>query len=287
MASSQHTYSYEPLPQNNTIRYLILQPGAGDDPLVCSLRAESIEKVPPFEAISYVWGSKERNHEIICGYFSRKRVAITANLRDALKGVRWPDKARVLWADSICIDQENRKEQGHQVALMGQIYQKASRVLIFVGVNPGQHGAAVKSLLADTRKMIQEGLVSIHFAENAFPYPAENDPLLVDRRWVSMKALFDLPWFFRGWVVQEAGLAAEATVIWGDTEFDWLDLLRTYFWVVWRANEVRTANDLSLNDLHISMYKRRHYQEAVAFQPPSYSLTFLSTKSYGKHVTWF
>jgi hypothetical protein len=122
MAWQQRKYRYEALPQSNSIRYLILRPGDGDDPLVCSLRAGSIDKVPPFEAISYVWGSKERSHEVFCGRFSRKRLTITANLRDALKRVRWPDKARVLWADSICIDQDNPKEQGHQVALIGQIY---------------------------------------------------------------------------------------------------------------------------------------------------------------------
>ncbi|KAE9363379.1 hypothetical protein N431DRAFT_550973 [Stipitochalara longipes BDJ] len=251
MASLQREYKYEPLPQGNSIRYLILLPGDGDDPLVCSLHAGSIEDVPPFEAISYVWGSKERNHAIFCSLFS---IAITANLRDALKGVRWRDKAR-----------------GHQVALMGQIYQKATKVLIFVGVNAGQHGPAVKSLLADTRKMIQEELESTHFAQDAFPYPAKDDALLTDRRWTSMKVLLRLPWFSRGWVVQEAGLAAEATVIWGDTEFDWLDLMRTHLWVRKRAYEVYRVHHLWLSHLHIMLYQRRHEQEAGAFQHHSYS----------------
>lgn len=272
MAWLQRKYKYEPLPQSNSIRYLILQPGAGDDPLVCSLRTASIEKAPQFEAISYVWGSKERTHEIICdrGRFSRKRIAITANLRDALKGVRLPDKARFLWADSICIDQDNRKEQGHQVALMGQIYQKATKVLIFVGINAGQHGLAVKSLLAEIRKITQGQLENTSLTEDALPYPAKDDPLLTDRRWTSMKALLKLPWFSRGWVVQEAGLAAEATVIWGDTEFDWLDLIWTYLWLTWRAHEVRKAHDLQLNQLHILLYQRRHKQEASSFYPQNY-----------------
>ena len=169
--------------------------------------------------------------------------------------------------DALCIDQDNRKEQGHQVALIGRIYQKVAKVLIFVGVNAGKHGTAVKSLLADTRKMIQEGLENAHFAEDAFPYPAKDDLLLSDHRWASMGALLCLPWFSRGWVVQEAGLAAEATVIWEDIEFDWLDLMRTYLWAGRRAPELLTMHDIWISDLHMLLYQRKHKQEAGTLQP--------------------
>jgi len=37
------------------------------------------------------------------------------------------------WADGICIDQSNLKERGHQVALMGQLYRKATLVCSWMG----------------------------------------------------------------------------------------------------------------------------------------------------------
>jgi len=41
----------------------------------------------------------------------------------------------VLWADAICIDQQNIEERGTQVQLMGMIYWKADRVLVWLGQN--------------------------------------------------------------------------------------------------------------------------------------------------------
>jgi hypothetical protein len=40
---------------------------------------------------------------------------------------------RVLWIDSICIDQNAIEERNHQVKLMGNVYQRANRVLIWLG----------------------------------------------------------------------------------------------------------------------------------------------------------
>ncbi|KAF0324640.1 hypothetical protein GQ607_008079 [Colletotrichum asianum] len=76
-----------------------------------------------FEAISYVWGTHSRNEIVIC---DGKRLKITKNLRTALQRVRLPGGTRRLWADSICINQEDPNERGHQVALMGDIYSKAT-----------------------------------------------------------------------------------------------------------------------------------------------------------------
>lgn len=263
-------YKYEPLPGASFIRYLILRPGQGDDRLVCSLQTASIDALPPFEAISYVWGDKARTHRLFCDRLRRRLMYITPNLRDALMRMRRPDKPRVLWADSICINQDDAVEQGRQVALMGQIYGRAERVLIFVGVDAGMHGAAVKTLLEDRSKWIHDKIEELRFAEDSFPYPAPDDAVFSDARWESLEVLLRSPWFFRGWVVQEAGLAAEATIFWGDVEFGWLDLVRTFFWVLARAPRLRDAHYLLLNDIHILLYVKRHRSEALVFRPRTY-----------------
>lgn len=36
---------------------------------------------------------------------------------------------RLLWVDAICIDQDNKKERGHQVGLMQDVYRRAGEVL--------------------------------------------------------------------------------------------------------------------------------------------------------------
>ena len=39
--------------------------------------------------------------------------------------------------------------------------------------------------------------------------------------WLSIAQLFDLPWFWRVWVIQEAILAKDAVVVWANTMIDW------------------------------------------------------------------
>ncbi|KAF3763362.1 hypothetical protein M406DRAFT_323136 [Cryphonectria parasitica EP155] len=93
--------TYKELPPGNFIRYLVLSPGSGAEPLACELKAASLDGELDFEAISYVWGSEEKTEEISCNGSTRE---ITANLAAALRRVRHASETRSLWADSICID---------------------------------------------------------------------------------------------------------------------------------------------------------------------------------------
>ena len=60
---------------------------------------------------------------------SNSKLKINENLDSTLRHLRRPDEVRVLWADQICIDQINLKEKDHQIGLMCDIFQTASRVL--------------------------------------------------------------------------------------------------------------------------------------------------------------
>jgi hypothetical protein len=40
---------------------------------------------------------------------------------------------RIIWVDAICINQQDKKEQGHQVGLMFEIYQRCSGLLVWLG----------------------------------------------------------------------------------------------------------------------------------------------------------
>ena len=75
----QHAYRYNTLPRGahlHFVRTLILQPGVGDEPLQCKLQTSPLG-VTQFEAISYVWGSDVKDHEISC---ESRTIAITNNL---------------------------------------------------------------------------------------------------------------------------------------------------------------------------------------------------------------
>lgn len=138
--SSKMLYQHIPLKSNSQTRVLVLQPAQEkSEVLVGSLRVCDLQKslgfiIPssPFEALSYVWGPPSAMHTLTLGTAS---LPITANCDAALRELRWPSKERHLWIDSVCIDQTDGgiQERNIQVAMMGDIYEAASDVLVWFG----------------------------------------------------------------------------------------------------------------------------------------------------------
>jgi hypothetical protein len=151
--ASRATYRYDELP-DHSFRYLILQPGVGDEPLVCTLHTTNLYEVE-YEAISYVWGTEVQDYSIRCNDTIFK---ITPNLNEALRQVRRADAPRNLWVDSICINQQDLIEKGHQVAMMGQIYKSATCVLICVGSVDSELAPGLQKLAENINRMIDEAL---------------------------------------------------------------------------------------------------------------------------------
>lgn len=154
-ASEKKTYEYEPLLTPTTIRILLLEPGTGEAPLVGELHhvskrwdmtsyrmssqtADSHQI--RYEALSYVWGSSDLSSSIAT---RGGVIPLTANLDEALRRVRDRDRIRRIWADGVCINQNDLKERGHQVRLMGHIYKDAEKVLIWLGPDHMQRASPI------------------------------------------------------------------------------------------------------------------------------------------------
>jgi hypothetical protein len=58
---------------------------------------------------------------------------ITKSLDVALQRLRSPEKIQHIWADGICINQQNILERESQVKLMGLVYTQAKMVKIWLG----------------------------------------------------------------------------------------------------------------------------------------------------------
>lgn len=230
-----------------SIRYLVLWPSPNhDDPLICTLHNTPLASVPRFEAISYVWGSNQKVARISC--FDRDN-QIISSLETVLRHLRLADKERTHWADSIWINQEDRKEQGNQVALMGDIYRAATRMLAYLGKDPDGHGQNVASLVADINKLIATQLED-YADHDSIPALISPDSLSKDQRWPSVTTMYQSAWFTRVWVIQEAALAREGVIIWGHTEIPWAGICELQHWLLTKAKRVWFENRLFLNDLH-------------------------------------
>ncbi|PYH87748.1 hypothetical protein BO71DRAFT_278381, partial [Aspergillus ellipticus CBS 707.79] len=112
------------------IRLLALEPGRDEDIIRCQLKHVFLSDNPKYEALSYVWGDPNEQDYIYC---NGKQVRIGKELFNALKSLRQPNCERTLWADALCINQNNYVEKGKQVEIMGDIYASSQHVLIWLG----------------------------------------------------------------------------------------------------------------------------------------------------------
>jgi hypothetical protein len=187
-------YEYEPLPDDQYIRMLTLDPGKPDDPLQGKLEFVHIASSGTYEPLSYVWGEAKRCHQItIRNDKGDGRLKLTDSLHGALRQIRHTDQERRLWADQICINQEDMEERSQQVQFMNMIYKNASEVLVWLG--PADQGIAESAF-----KLVDE-LDAIFQDEAKFKkFHIDHTENLKEQsrdRWNPLDHLTALPWVSR------------------------------------------------------------------------------------------
>jgi hypothetical protein len=115
---------YLPLESSSYFRVLYVNPGEDGEQLSGRLiHCDSLVATPRpvYDYLSYVWGSSILSHEISIEGFT---LSVTANLDSALRRLRrrYLSESMPIWADGICINQEDTSERNQQVALMKRIY---------------------------------------------------------------------------------------------------------------------------------------------------------------------
>ncbi len=221
--SEQADQIYKSRLQGRKIRLLRLLPGDKEAKIQCRLVEASLDTVPSYEAISYVWGRPQKREPIECDGHDAH---IIVNLAQVLRRLRSKTVPRTLWVDGICINQDNVLERGHQVGIMGVIYKEASRVVIWLG--PDEDGTISKAM-----KVVRYVNAKIPGPGHGAPVSQNpNDPTIenlerlverdegVKNAWNVLGKLFERKWWQRIWCAQEAILAKRTIVICGDEEID-------------------------------------------------------------------
>lgn len=175
-----------PLPwEIRMIRIITIRPGLPGDSIMCDLRIGDFQ-TEEYEALSYVWGAANFTRKI---FINGKRVYVTGQLYHAMKRLRYVDSCRSIWIDALCIDQSDPDDRARQVSQMRQIYESATRVVIWLGSSPW-------------------GL------EDAFSR-AQIRPQPIVHNYGTTRAVSKLlqrGWWQRVWVVQELVVASEVLV---------------------------------------------------------------------------
>ncbi|PMD67515.1 HET-domain-containing protein [Hyaloscypha bicolor E] len=146
MDQTSNSFEYKPLDEvAQEIRLVRLLPGSGQERICCSLdHAFLAHAASSYEALSYFWGDPKATLPISLDVTTFQ---VTENLESALRHLRLEDRDRTLWIDAICIDQANPKERARQVQVMGKIYQRARRVLVWLGDEIQDTGLAFELMI--------------------------------------------------------------------------------------------------------------------------------------------
>jgi len=204
-------YVYQPIGTN--IRVLVVKPGLPGSPLAGSLHQVHCGYFPfaKYDALSYTWGCSDRDKVF---YTPEGILPITTSLSNALSRVRFPTHDIVIWADGICINQDDPKEKEYQVKYMGEIYRWAETVLLYLGEAEDESDLAFELL---HNFVLGYGAASEPSAGPSAEMQARAAVAsLCSKDWEPVMALFRRPWFRRAWVVQEFLLAKNPVFICGD-----------------------------------------------------------------------
>jgi len=213
-------YRYTPLSLAGHIRLLRLHAGPEADELSVDLIHTSLNKAPCFTALSYPWGDPQPQKAIRC---SGLQAEIGPSLHLALQDLRKPAGDIFVWADALCINQDDIAERTQQVKMMGKIYAAASKTAIWLGEASDETKMAFGWLRRFDRIWVSSGL-GWPASEDGFGLVSESqaeDMLQAafgnhrDAAFEHIWALLSRPWFTRKWVIQELAKSREPLMVAG------------------------------------------------------------------------
>ncbi|KAH7304665.1 heterokaryon incompatibility protein-domain-containing protein [Stachybotrys elegans] len=234
----EFTYPFQLQP--GQIRLLWFMPGLKQDGLM-HFRFETVNLPPegspepcklPYCALSYVWGKKPSSDDSYLIRIDGQIMPIRPNLFSALIDLT-PELASQnlpIWVDAACIQQlpRDNPEKDGQLPWMGQVYRKAFRVIVHLGIP--LDNVAFQYMCELGRDTYDMGVTIFRDGDLAFWPDFEgrldqqakvrirknlehrmdaiqgnllHGPLLPVS---DMLALLDRPWFSRAWIIQEITL---------------------------------------------------------------------------------
>ncbi|KAF7883609.1 uncharacterized protein EAF02_005529 [Botrytis sinoallii] len=238
---------------------------ATDPSIVCRTRVVSLLESPTFVALSYQWGNPAMTEEITV---NDTTLFVTKSLADALKYVpmHWQEMEKrsegsirllLLWADAICINQQDIEEKNHQVPLMKKIYSSAEHTFCSLMSEKSSlietaidtiNTICVGALESGFKKDIEHQDVKIDWMLNDLElfgtdskyalFPKRNDDSGLDEWSVcngnkartALREFMDLQYWSRAWIYQELVLSKDL-VFFHTSERTFLYVL--YFVALW------------------------------------------------------
>jgi hypothetical protein len=175
-------------------------------PLECSLRIVPVDQMGKYVAFSYVWGQELAIEAIsINGIQHPIRHNLAAGLR-ALRAQSWRGGTRKrqrsclisVWADAICINQNDIEERNHQVPHMRLIFSKCGYTFSWLGEADGTSNLAMDSIAEMTTfTRLQCGIPLLATLTQ------QGNPFCKAGPWIAIYKLLNREFWHRVWIYQE------------------------------------------------------------------------------------
>ncbi|KAI6084270.1 heterokaryon incompatibility protein-domain-containing protein [Hypoxylon rubiginosum] len=247
-------YRYVLPTDGRCIRVFTIRPGVEQDEIHIELQKDPVsldnEEHVPYEALSYVWGSESDRAPVRFGASGQFSLSLTRNLAEALRFLRYPNRPRTMWADAICINQENGAEKSAQVSIMGDIFREATHVVAWLGLETDTTRRAVE-LFEEMGSQVE--IVNWETGARRPSATARNEALCDSTSALPYTALdgqaimgvLERPWFRRLWVRQEIQLARAASLLIGTFSIPWIYLQTGVFCIYYRASHFTPFDEVT------------------------------------------
>ncbi len=201
--------TYTPL-QKDEIRVLDVLPAEDlSAPIQCRFRHVFLadDPQPRFAALSYTWGDPNPlspPSEILIDGAAHD---LLPNLASALRHLRCKNETVSLWADAVCINQTDTAEKTTQLLLMGDIYRKAERVLIWLGAEAEDSNLAMETIQRWASWKVEEDLDASRYLVGS-----DLDDIFSEAAFGAINRLLARPYWSRVWIQQEVALGRHVSV---------------------------------------------------------------------------
>jgi hypothetical protein len=190
------------------VRLLKIHTGDHDSMIICDMVTCCLDDTSRLEytALSYTWGSESPIFEI---QVNDIKFQVRPNLLHALKRIRaiqghveGISSGSYWWIDSICINQQNGVEKGHQVAMMGDIFERSKLTVAYLGEQDND-GLSTMQILREIESSSRKE------ASRLIAYG-------ITDQLNALATFFERPWWTRAWTTQEYILPDKLYFLCGD-----------------------------------------------------------------------
>ncbi|KXX80430.1 Heterokaryon incompatibility protein 6, OR allele [Madurella mycetomatis] len=258
-------YTYTPLPPGHIrLVTLTLSPAST---LSATLTIVPFNEDDPqtYTALSYVWGPPTFSYPLETNNSSV--LYITPTLSSALHSIiHHSPPGTPLWIDQICINQADNAERSVQVKLMNTLYNRAARVIAYLGPSVPSTAMAV-SMVERVGKIARDKVGDMFLWDSEQYHPEElktveevsdersaelGVPFTDVEAWDAFSEFYDREWYERVWIVQEILPARNAVVICGSFSVGWELVKHAAVWYRYKAGRVSARHKRKVDGIGLT-----------------------------------